>query len=66
MRKLAFTCPLCGKKTDRSVGELKEGALLICPFCSVKLTLHGHMWKEVRGELDKLVLEEKDRPEPEV
>jgi transcription elongation factor Elf1 len=53
-RKLAFTCPVCGKTTDRSVDELKEEALLVCPFCSLKLTLHGHMWEEVKGELEKL------------
>jgi transcription elongation factor Elf1 len=53
-RKLAFTCPVCGKTTDRSVDELKEEALLVCPFCSLKLTLHGHMWEEVKEELEKL------------
>ncbi len=54
MRKLAFTCPVCGKKTDRSVDELKEGAHVVCPFCNLKLILHGHMWEEVKGELEKL------------
>ena len=53
-RKLAFTCPVCGKATDRSVDELKEEALLVCPFCNLKLVLHGHMWEEVKGELEKL------------
>jgi transcription elongation factor Elf1 len=48
IRTLPFTCPVCGKRTDRSVDELKEGALLICPFCHLKLTLHGHMWEEIR------------------
>ncbi len=53
-RKLPFTCPVCGKTTDRPVRELKEGALLVCPFCKLTLTLHGHMWKEVRAEIEKL------------
>lgn len=53
-RKLAFTCPVCGRSTDRPVDELKEGALLVCPFCKLKLTLHGHMWEEVKGEIEKL------------
>ena len=64
MRKLPFTCPLCGKKADRAVDGLKEGALLICPFCDVRLTLHGHMWQELRGEIDKLLRAEKSQREP--
>jgi transcription elongation factor Elf1 len=52
--KLAFTCPVCGKNTDRPVDEFKEGAILICPFCNLELTLHGHMWEEVKGEIEKL------------
>jgi len=66
MKKLAFTCPLCGKKTDRPANELKEGAALICPFCNLELNLHGHMWKEVCGEIDKLRIEEKERTESKV
>ena len=66
MKKLPFTCPLCGEKNDRPVDELKEGATLICPFCNLKLNLHGHMWEEVRGEIDKLRIEEKKRTESKV
>jgi transcription elongation factor Elf1 len=66
MKKLPFTCPLCGKKTDRLVDELKEGASLICPFCNLELNLHGHMWEEVRAGIDKLVLEEEKRMEPKI
>lgn len=54
MKKLAFTCPVCGKTTDRPVDELQEGALLICPFCDLRLVLHGHMWEEVREEIERL------------
>jgi len=46
--KIAFTCPVCGRKTDRPTEELKEGALLTCPFCKLKLNLHGHMWEDVQ------------------
>jgi hypothetical protein len=46
--RIVFTCPVCGRKTDRSTGELKEGVLLTCPFCKLKLTLHGHMWEDVQ------------------
>lgn len=53
-KEIPFNCPICGKKTDRLVDELKEGAQLICPFCDLKLILHGHMWKEVKEEIEKL------------
>jgi len=65
MRKLPFTCPICGKKTDRPIDELKEGATLICPFCDLKLNLHGHMLQEVRAEIDKLEFGGKKKVEPE-
>ena len=42
---LSITCPLCGRKYDKPVKELFEGADMICPLCGVKLNLHGHMWK---------------------
>jgi transcription elongation factor Elf1 len=57
MKQLPFTCPVCGKKTDRAIEELKEGATLICPFCNLELNLHGHMWKEVSAEIDRLKVE---------
>jgi transcription elongation factor Elf1 len=53
-RKIPFTCPICGKGTDRPVEELNEGALIVCPFCNLRLTLHGHMWQEVKDEIEKL------------
>jgi transcription elongation factor Elf1 len=52
--KIVFTCPVCGRKTDRPVEELKEGALLTCPVCKLKLTLHGHMWEDVQREIKGL------------
>ena len=33
---------------------MQEGALLICPFCDLRLVLHGHMWEEVREEIERL------------
>ena len=54
MKKLLFACPVCGKKTDYLLEELVEGALLTCPFCGLTLTLHGHMWKDVQKEIEKL------------
>jgi hypothetical protein len=52
--KLPITCPLCGRKSDYPLEILAEGATIICPFCKVKLTLHGHMWKEIETEIKKL------------
>jgi transcription elongation factor Elf1 len=52
--KLAFGCPICGKKKDYPVDGLVEGALLECPFCGLKLTLHGHMLQEVQERIGKL------------
>jgi hypothetical protein len=48
---LAFACPICGRKTDRPVSQLVEGAPLQCPFCKLTLTLHGCMWEEVQREI---------------
>ena len=53
-RTLPFTCPICGRKTDHPIDALAEGAELICPFCKLKLILHGHMWQEVQQELAKI------------
>jgi hypothetical protein len=52
--ELPFSCPVCGRKTDYPVAELVEGAVLTCPFCKLTLTLHGHMWKDVQKEIQKL------------
>jgi uncharacterized Zn finger protein (UPF0148 family) len=51
---LAFTCPVCGRTTDRPLHELKEGATIVCPFCQLKLTLHGHMLQEVKKRIEEL------------
>ena len=48
---------MCGRSTDRPADELKEGAVLICPFCNLRLTLQGYMWKEVKEEIEKLGFE---------
>ena len=34
--------------------NLKEGVTITCPFCKVKLNLHGHMWAEIQTEKAKL------------
>jgi transcription elongation factor Elf1 len=52
--KLPFTCPICGKRKEYAVAELVEGAHLECPFCTLKLTLHGHMLHEVEEQIEKL------------
>jgi len=53
-KKLSFTCPVCGRATEYAVADLAEGAILNCPFCKLSLTLHGHMWEDVRSEIQKL------------
>jgi hypothetical protein len=58
--KLPVTCPLCGRKNEFPIETLVQGSILACPFCKVKLTLHGHMWEEIKADLQKL---EKNEPE---
>jgi hypothetical protein len=53
-KTLPFACPICGRKNDHPVTELFEGAILNCPFCKLTLTLHGHMWKDVLREIQKI------------
>jgi transcription elongation factor Elf1 len=53
-KKLPFTCPVCGRKKDYLLKELREGAVLTCPFCNLGLNLHGHMWEDVQKEIQKL------------
>ncbi len=54
MKTLPFSCPICGRKKDYPLEDLYEGAILACPFCKLTLTLHGHMWKDVQKELQKI------------
>jgi len=51
--QLPITCPLCGKKNEFPVDTLTEGSVFQCPFCKLTLTLHGHMWEEIRTEIAK-------------
>ena len=53
-KKLPITCSICGRKNEFPIEQLKEGATLICPFCKLKLTLHGHMWTDIQKELDNV------------
>ena len=53
-RSLPVTCPLCGRRSDHPLEDLKEGADMACPFCGVKLNLHGHMWEEIKSEIEKI------------
>jgi DNA-directed RNA polymerase subunit RPC12/RpoP len=53
-KQLAITCPLCGRSSNHALSELREGADMVCPLCGVKLNLHGHMWEEIKKEIDKL------------
>jgi transcription elongation factor Elf1 len=57
-REFSFTCPICGTKKDYPVDKMVKGALLECPRCSLKLTLHGHMWEEVEQQISRI---KKDR-----
>jgi rubrerythrin len=52
--ELPFACPVCGRKTDYRLSELKEGAVVTCPFCKLTLTLHGHMWEDIKKEIQLL------------
>ncbi|OGP86822.1 MAG: hypothetical protein A2156_13040 [Deltaproteobacteria bacterium RBG_16_48_10] len=52
--KIPFSCPVCGNKTEYPVEKMVEGALLHCSFCKLNLKLHGHMWQDVRREIDRL------------
>jgi rubrerythrin len=52
--KLPFSCPVCGQKKEYPLEKLFEGAILVCPFCTLTLTLHGHMWEEVQKEIQQL------------
>ncbi len=51
---LAVTCPLCGRRSEHPLENLKEGADMVCSFCGVKLNLHGHMWEEIRKDIEAL------------
>ena len=51
-RELLFSCPVCGRETDYLLSELKEGAVLNCPFCKLSLTLQGHMWEYVQKAIE--------------
>jgi hypothetical protein len=53
-KRLPFTCPLCGRRTEYPVAIMVEGAVITCPFCKVKLNLHGHMWEEIQAVLATL------------
>jgi DNA-directed RNA polymerase subunit RPC12/RpoP len=53
-RQLPITCPLCGRKNEFPVETLVEGSILLCPYCKLKLTLHGHMWEDIQMEIAKL------------
>jgi len=51
---LPVTCPLCGRKNEYPLENLLEGSTLSCPFCQLKLKLHGHMWEHLQAEINKL------------
>lgn len=51
---LPITCPLCGRKQEYRLESLIRGALLECPFCLVRIHLHGHMWEEIQREITRL------------
>jgi len=51
---LPITCPLCGRRAEHPLESLCEGEDLVCPHCSVKLNLHGHMWQEIQNQIAEL------------
>ncbi len=53
-KSLTVTCPICGRKNDHPVESLAEGKIMECPSCKVRLNLHGHMWEEIKADLEKL------------
>jgi DNA-directed RNA polymerase subunit RPC12/RpoP len=53
-KQLPITCPLCGRKNEFALETLIKGSTLRCPFCKLKLTLHGHMWEDIQNEIAKL------------
>ncbi len=53
-KQLPVTCPVCGRKNKFPLEILVQGATLTCPVCKVKLSLHGHMWKEIQADIEKL------------
>ena len=53
-KRLPITCPVCGRKKEHPLEALTEGSTLLCPFCKLKLTLHGHMWEDIQAEIAKL------------
>jgi predicted RNA-binding Zn-ribbon protein involved in translation (DUF1610 family) len=53
-KKLSFSCPVCGRKKEYPMADMVEGAILTCPSCKLTLTLHGHMWKDLQNEIQKL------------
>ena len=52
-RQLPITCPVCGRKNNFPLEVLVEGAVLSCPVCKVKLSLHGHMLEEIQSDIEK-------------
>jgi hypothetical protein len=53
-KQVPIACPLCGRKSEYALDSLIEGSTLLCRFCKLKLTLHGHMWEDIRREIAKL------------
>jgi hypothetical protein len=53
-KPLPITCPVCGRKNEFPLEILVEGSTLQCPFCKLKLTLHGHMWDDIQKEIARL------------
>jgi len=54
-KQLPITCPICGRRKEYPIEALVGGAHLECPFCGLKLILHGHMLQEVQEEIKKLM-----------
>jgi hypothetical protein len=57
---ISITCPLCGRRCEHRLENLREGEDLVCSHCGVKLNLHGHMWQDIRDQIAKM-----NRKDPE-
>jgi DNA-directed RNA polymerase subunit RPC12/RpoP len=56
--RIPVTCPICGRKAEFPLSDLKEGSIYQCPHCSLKLTLHGHMLAEIQESIERMLQEE--------
>lgn len=48
-------CPGCGRKTQQSIGVLKNSPILVCPSCKERLRIDGELLQKVaRAAADQI------------